>query len=265
MYVKKNLYIFAIAVLLILPNNSFAGSDGSKELSKKSGSTTNECFEGVSRTIFSFNQGLDKVLFLPLAKGYRTLPVPIRSGTSNFLSNISLLITIPNNLLQGELGQAGINIGRLAVNTTIGILGIFDPAEKMGLSYRGREDYGQTLGSWGMGSGCYFVLPVLGPTTVRDFGGTLASFVGGDPWYNVTIRNDTHYFKDSDYYLSRSTDALDFRAKNIESFDSLERNSVDFYAAVKSLYLQDRMGKIKNSKIITNTQDDSDWEEIETY
>ena len=182
------------------------------------------------------------------------MPVPIRSGTSNFLSNISLLITIPNNLLQGELRQAGSNTMRLVLNSTIGILGIFDPAEKMGLSYRGREDYGQTLGSWGMGTGCYFVLPVLGPTTVRDFGGTLASFVGGDPWYNVTIRNDTHYFKDSDYYLSRSTDALDFRAKNIESFDSLEKNSIDLYASIKSLYLQDRAKKIKNAKSSVETQ-----------
>jgi len=108
------------------------------------------------------------------------------------------------------------------------------------------------------------VLPILGPSTVRDTVGTVATFVGGDPWYNVTTRNDTNYFKESDYYSTRITGGIDYRAKNIESFDSLENNSIDFYASIRSLYLQDRQQKILNSKKITDTMDDSDWEEIES-
>ena len=224
-----------------------------------------DCFEGLNRATFAFNQGLDKAIFEPIAKGYRKLPSPIRTGTGNVVSNLSNLITIPNNLLQGDFKTAGINTARLSVNTTIGIFGIFDVAQQMGFvkDYK-REDYGQTLGAWGVGEGCYVVLPILGPSTVRDTVGSLTSFLGGDPWYNVTVRNDTRYFKDSDYYVSRGTDGLDFRAKNIDSFDNLEKNSMDFYASVRSLYLQDRKQKILNSNKIIDTQDDSDWDEIKS-
>ena len=242
--------------------NAFSGSEGSEELSKSSRTTTSDCFEGVSRVFFSFNQGLDRAVFEPLAKGYRKLPKPIRKGTGNMVNNLSNLVTIPNNLLQGQLQQAGLNTLRFTLNTTIGILGFFDPANRLGLQAVGKEDYGQTLGAWGSRSGCYFVLPVLGPTTVRDFTGTVINFVGGDPWYNVTVRQDTNFFRDRDFYISKATNSVDFRAKNIESFDSLERNSIDFYASVKSLYLQDRKKKVGNSDSITETQDDSDWEEI---
>ena len=224
-----------------------------------------DCFEGLNRATFAFNQGLDKTIFEPIAKGYRKLPSPIRTGTGNVVSNLSNLITIPNNILQGDFKTAGINTARLSVNTTIGIFGIFDVAQQMGFvkDYK-REDYGQTLGTWGVGEGCYVVLPILGPSTVRDTVGSLTSFLGGDPWYNVTVRNDTRYFKDSDYYVSRGTDGLDFRAKNIDSFDNLEKNSMDFYASVRSLYLQDRKQKILNSNKIVDTQDDSDWDEIQS-
>ena len=224
-----------------------------------------DCFEGLNRATFAFNQGLDKAIFEPIAKGYRKLPSPIRTGTGNVVSNLSNLITIPNNLLQGDFKTAGINTARLSVNTTIGIFGIFDVAQQMGFvkDYK-REDYGQTLGAWGVGEGCYVVLPILGPSTVRDTVGSLTSFLGGDPWYNVTVRNDTRYFKDSDYYVSRGTDGLDFRAKNIDSFDNLEKNSMDFYASVRSLFLQDRKQKILNSNKIVDTQDDSDWDEIQS-
>ena len=224
-----------------------------------------DCFEGLNRATFAFNQTLDKTIFEPIAKGYRKLPSPIRTGTGNVVSNLSNLITIPNNLLQGNFKTAGINTARLSVNTTIGIFGIFDVAQQMGFvkDYK-KEDYGQTLGTWGVGEGCYLVLPILGPSTARDTVGSLTSFLGGDPWYNITVKNDTQYFKDSDYYVSRGTDGLDFRAKNIDSFDNLEKNSIDFYASVRSLYLQDRKQKILNSNKIVDTQDDSDWDEIQS-
>ena len=241
-----------------------AGSDGENTISKKQPKPVKDCFETVNRGIFAFNQTLDNVIFEPVAKGYRYIPSPIRTGTSNTLSNLSNLITIPNNLLQGDVKMAGVNTIRFVLNTTLGILGIWDPAQVLGFEKKEKEDYGQTLGSWGIGPGCYLVLPVLGPSTVRDAVGTFANFVGGDPWYNVTVTNDTNYFKESDYYSTRITSGVDYRAKNIESFNNLEKNSIDFYASIRSLYLQDRHQRILNSDKITDTMDDSDWEEIES-
>ena len=241
-----------------------AGSDGENTISKKQPKPVKDCFETVNRGVFAFNQALDNVIFEPVAKGYRYIPSPIRTGTSNALSNLSNLITIPNNLLQGDVKMAGVNTIRFVLNTTLGILGIWDPAQVLGFEKKEKEDYGQTLGSWGIGPGCYMVLPVLGPSTVRDAVGTFANFVGGDPWYNVTVTNDTNYFNESDYYTTRITSGVDYRAKNVESFDNLEKNSIDFYASIRSLYLQDRQHRILNSDKITDTMDDSDWEEIES-
>ena len=259
---KKITIILFLSIFFSVAAN--AGSDGDNLLSKNKPESVKDCFESVNRGIFGFNQFLDNVIFEPVAKGYRYIPSPIRTGTGNAVGNLSNLITVPNNLLQGNIKEAGVNTLRFAINTTVGILGIFDPAAAMGFEKKEKEDYGQTLGSWGVGPGCYLVLPILGPSTVRDTVGTIATFTGGDPWYNVTTRNDTNYFKESDYYGTRITGGIDYRAKNIESFDSLENNSIDFYASIRSLYLQDRQQKILNSKKITNTMDDSDWEEIES-
>ena len=222
-----------------------------------------DCFEKVNRATFAFNMALDKVLFRPVAIGYRKLPSPIRTGTSNALNNLSNLVTIPNNILQGDFKAAGSNSIRFIINTTLGIVGIFDPANALGFEKLEKEDFGQTFGTMGIGEGCYLVLPVIGPSTVRDAVGSLISMTGGDAWYNVTIRNDTQYFNESDYYFSKLGEGVDFRAKNLESFDSLEKNSIDFYATVRSLYLQDRKRKISNLKVKTDTMDDSDWDDLD--
>ncbi|HJM78002.1 MAG TPA: VacJ family lipoprotein [Candidatus Pelagibacter bacterium] len=260
--------LFSIAVLILFSQfqvlNAIAGSDGQLEISsKKNNQDVKDCFESVNRGIFAFNQGLDKVIFKPLAKGYRKLPQPVRSGTSNALSNLGNLVTIPNNILQGQIKDASINSLRLIINSTLGIVGIFDVASYYGLQKLEKEDYGQTLGTWGVGEGCYFVLPVLGPTTVRDSIGSLANATGGDAWYNVTVANDTRYFNEADYYLTRLLSGIDFRAKNLESLDSLENTSIDLYASIRSLYLQDRQRKIKNLDESTETMSDDDWNEID--
>ena len=257
-----------ITIILILFGNShvLAGDDGKLKIneSKNNGYTeVRDCFEKINRGIFGFNQVLDKAIFKPLAKGYRMFPKPIRSGTSNALSNLSNVVTIPNNLLQGQFKDASINSARFVVNSTLGIAGIFDVASYYGLEKKDKEDYGQTFGVWGAKPGCYFVLPVLGPTTVRDSLGSIVNIIGGDAWYNVTVANDTHYFTESDYYISRLLDGIDFRAKNLESFDSLEKNSVDLYASVRSLYLQDRYRKVRNIDKTTETLSDDDWEELD--
>ena len=258
--IKK--FILVIFTTLALITNVSAASDGELLLKKNDPSDVKECWEGFNRASFALNQGLDKIIFKPVAGVYRNLPTPIKSGVSNSLDNLSNVVTIPNNLLQGEFSKAGVNTGRFIINTTIGILGLIDVASYLGLNEYEKEDYGQTLAVHGMGPGCYIILPVLGPSTARDTVASMANFIGGDAWYNVTVNNDTRYFSDFDYYASRVTAGVDFRAKNYDSIENLETNSIDFYASVKSLYLQDRQQKILNSRKIINTQDDSDWEEI---
>ena len=260
---KKILITFLLTFSLIL--SASAGTDGENNLSKKNPKQVKDCFEGLNRATFALNQGLDKVIFEPVAKAYRTLPSPVRTGTSNVLVNLSSLITIPNNILQGQFKTAGVNTGRFVVNTTVGILGIFDVAEKMGLEEYEKEDYGQTLAVWGVGSGCYIVLPVLGPSTLRDTAGSFMNVMGGDPYYNVSVHGNNEYLDRSDYMLTKTLTAVDFRAKNLEAFDNLEKNSLDFYASVKSLYLQDRERKIANTKTNATIEIlyEGDWEEIE--
>jgi len=259
-----NRFLIFLLFSLILATNVSAGTDGENNLSKKNSGGVKDCFENVNRATFKFNQVLDGVIFEPVAKGYRRLPSTVRTGTSNVLENLTSLITIPNNVLQGELKKAGINTGRFAINTTVGILGLFDVAEKMNFPDYEKEDYGQTFGTWGIGAGCYLVLPVLGPSTVRDVAGSFVNVLGGDPWYNASTSGNNHYLDDRDYMITKVLGGIDFRAKNIDSFENLEKNSMDFYASVRSLYLQDRQQKISNSDLIIETQNDSDWEEIET-
>jgi len=259
---KKILITSLISIMLA--TNVSAGTDGENSLSKKNSAQVKDCFESLNRTTFKFNQVLDGVIFEPVAKAYRVLPSPVRAGTSNALDNLSTLVTIPNNILQGELKKASVNTGRFIINTTVGVVGIFDVAQKIGFPEYEKEDYGQTLGTMGFGPGCYIVLPVLGPSTVRDTVGSFANMLGGDPWYNVTVAKDTQHFSDFDYWASKAGVGIDFRAKNIDSLENLEKNSMDFYASVRSLYLQDRQLKIANSSDTTETMEDGNWEEIES-
>tara|TARA_B100000795_G_scaffold268179_1_gene254573 strand:- start:697 stop:1488 length:792 start_codon:yes stop_codon:yes gene_type:complete len=261
-----NKILLTIVILIMLGSSVIAGTDDENKLSNKPG-VVKDCFEGLNRATFALNQSLDSAIFLPVAKAYRALPSPVRTGTSNVLVNISSLITIPNNVLQGEFKKAGVNTGRFAINTTVGIFGIFDVAQKIGFSEYAKEDYGQTLGVMGVGAGCYLVIPVIGPSTVRDIAGSFINIMGGDPWYNASIRGNNEYLHDGEYVASKILTGIDFRAKNIDSIENLEKNSMDFYASVRSLYLQDRQRKILNSKTEDATIEilyEGDWEEIET-
>ena len=216
---------------------------------------TEECFETVSRSVFKFNLAIDELVLEPIAKGYNKLPQPLKTGTSNFTSNISTLLSIPNSILQGNFQELGHSVGSFLINSSVGILGILNPAEKLGLK-SSKEDVGQTLGAYGIGQGCYYVLPVLGPTTLRDSIGLIAdSFI--DPFAQITIR-DKEIFGVSgnhlDYYSIMGTNAIDFRSDNLTNFESLEKNSIDLYSSFKSIYLQDRENKVKNT-----TSNDDDW------
>jgi len=222
--------------------------------------TEKECFEKVSRNIFKFNQGFDRSVLKPLAAGFNKLPEPIKRGTGNFTSNIGTLLTVPNHILQGNWGLAGESSASFLINTTVGILGFSNPAEKMGFKNQ-QEDVGQTLGAYGFSGGCYFVLPILGPTTVRDSIGRIAdTFV--DPFAHVTLREHELLNvsgSNLDYYSVQGASAIDFRARNMTNLDSLEKNSIDMYAAFKSLYLQNRERKISNT---FQSNDDDGWGEF---
>ena len=259
---RKLLSLIIITTFTLVVNVN-ASSDGELLLKKNEPSEVKDCFETVNRATFALNQVLDGIIFKPVASVYKKLPSPVKSGVSNSLDNLSNLVTIPNNLLQGDFALAGVNTGRFFVNTTFGILGLVDVAQYLGMTEYEKEDYGQSLAKAGVGPGCYVVLPILGPSTARDTVASVTNFLGGDAWYNVTVRNDTQYFRDVDYYSSKITGGVDFRAKNFDAIENLEKNSLDFYASVKSLYLQDRQQKILNVKKVIDTQNDGDWEEIE--
>ena len=220
-----------------------------------------ECFEKVSRGIFKFNQGFDNVVLEPVAKVYNKLPEPIREGTGNFTSNIATLLSIPNHLLQGEMRLAGHATGSFVINSTIGVLGLGNPAAALGLENQ-KEDLGQTLGAYGVNGGCYFVLPILGPTTVRDSFGMIVDNQYLDAFARVTWHEKEIKSMSGnklDYVGVKAATAVDFRGDNMTNFESLEKNSIDLYAATKSLYLQDRSKKIKNK---SSSEDDS-WGELD--
>ena len=247
MYSKKLIRVLCLSLMLSLPITS--------------AKATEECFEGVSRAMFSFNMAFDDIILEPIAKGYNKLPKPLKDGTGNFTSNIATLLSIPNNLLQGNIKQLGHSTGSFIVNTSIGILGFFNPAEKIGLKPY-KEDVGQTLGSYGVGPGCYFVLPILGPTTLRDSFGMIADNQYLDAFARVTWHEKEIKSLSGnklDYVGVKAATAIDFRGENMTNFESLEKNSIDLYAATKSLYLQNRSKKIKNE---TGTDDDA-WGDLD--
>ena len=239
----KKLHLIICSIFLVYSVSANAQSD-------------KECFEKISRGVFKFNQGFDNVILKPVAKGYNKLPEPIKKGTSNFTSNIATLLSIPNHILQGEIRLAGHATGSFLINSTVGVLGLGNPAALMGLENQ-KEDLGQTLGAYGVGSGCYFVLPILGPTTVRDTVGMVIDNNYLDPfarvtWHEREIKNISG--TPVDYVGVKAAAAIDFRGDNMTNFESLEKNSIDLYSATKSLYLQNRKNKINNS-----SENEDDW------
>ena len=150
---KKLILCFTIFIGISL--NSFVYAD-QKIADKNDPSKIKDCHEGINKTIFGINKRLDNIIFEPAAKAYRILPSQIRSGVSNSLNNLSNLVTIPNNILQGELQKAGSNTGRFILNTTVGILGVIDVAEKIGFEKYEKEDYGQSLAKQGVGPNSLF-------------------------------------------------------------------------------------------------------------
>jgi phospholipid-binding lipoprotein MlaA len=201
----------------------------------------NDPFEPLNRVFFKVNLAADKLVFLPAAEGYHVLPQEARDGIRNFLNNLDSPVTFANDLLQGEGDRAGNTLVRFGINTTIGLAGILDVAQDWGYE-RHSEDFGQTLGTYGVGEGPYIYLPVIGPAPPRDLSGRAVDFAF-DP-LTYTKFEDKYFWS-----LARfSVDALDLRERNIDTLDEIERSSVDYYASIRSLYRQTRQNEITNGK-----------------
>ena len=201
-------------------------------------------WENLNRGTFAFNQSFDKYLLSPLAKGYRFIfPTEVRSGIRNFLSNLSEPWSSINSVLQGDLKNSGTTIARFIINTTLGVLGLFDVATEVGLKKQ-KEDFGQTLAVHGVGPGPYLMLPFLGPSTLRDALGKVTSLYA-DPVTVALERND----KDQWIWIGLAIKGVDFREQNLEKIDNLNATSVDFYATLRSLYLEKRSSMIRNQSV----------------
>lgn len=196
---------------------------------------TKDPIEGYNRAMFAFNDGLDKAVIKPVAKGYdAVLPTPVRTGVTNFFGNIADLFIGVNNLLQGKVSAGGSDLGRVAVNTTIGVLGVFDVASNMGLE-KHEEDFGQTFGRWGMGSGAYVVLPLFGPRTARDTAGLVLDVATDPVAYvdNVPTRNTL-----------ASLRMVNDRANLLPAEKVIEEAALDKYSYIRDAYLQRRRSLI---------------------
>lgn len=214
--------------------------------SKQGDSLTTEIhdpLESVNRAIFAFNDTLDHLLLEPISKLYKAiLPDAARDSIQSFLRNLQTPLIVANNVLQGDMSGAGNATARFLMNTTLGVGGLMDVAAKQGYVYED-EDFGQTLAVWGFGDGFYLVLPVLGPSTLRDTAG-LAADIAADPVFIVSENTDNEWI----YYTRGALKGIDSRSRMIEAIDDLRKNSLDYYAAVRSAYGQKRSSLIRDQK-----------------
>ncbi len=209
------------------------------------GPNPDDPYEDFNRQMFAFNEGLDKAVIEPVAYGYRAVTnEPIREGVGNFTGNLNEPLTAVNHVLQGKLPDAGATVGRFLINSTLGIVGIFDPASAMGIQ-RTKEDFGQTLGAWGVDSGPYLVLPFVGPSNPRDAFGR-----GADAALNPL--NYPEFENDDETRLGIAVlGGVNARAGAIESIDEL-RNQIDPYTTVRRLYDRTRAQDIANAPVNPN-------------
>ena len=200
----------------------------------------NDPWEGWNRRVYDFNARFDRYLFIPVVEGYkRVVPAPARTSVSNFMRNIREILNVGNALLQFRLRTAARSTGRFAVNSTVGFAGLLDPATEMGLFYQ-KEDFGQTLGVWGLGPGPYMVLPLLGPSSTRDAAGLAVDWYA---WQQLNLFGYVEWSEDQFLNWPTLLYAVDTRA-NI-AFRYYELGNVYEYLWVRQLYLELREFQIK--------------------
>ena len=210
------------------------GLSGCAHLPEGSRRDPRDHFERFNRAIYKFDTTLDHAVLRPVARGYvKVAPRPVRTGVSNFFGNLAYTRTIGNDLLQWRLTDFGSDVGRFAVNTTVGIGGIFDPATRIGLEKHDR-DFGQTMGKWGVPTGSYLVLPLFGPSDVRDAVGLVPDhFLGVESWIN-----------NSGVQAGLSVGSVIDRRAQLLSYDHAVDDAFDPYAFVRSAWLQRRDRKV---------------------
>ena len=202
--------------------------------------STYDPWQGYNRWMYNFNARFDRYLFSPVAEGYkRFLPMFMRSGVHNFMRNIREVLNVYNALLQARFRTAGRSTGRFAVNSTLGLAGLFDPATEMGMYYQ-REDFGQTLGVWGLGPGPYFVLPILGPSSLRDATGLGVDYA---VWYYLDLFGYRNWASDQPLIWPNLLYAIDMRASI--DFRYYEMGSIYEYLWIRQLYLEFRNFEIQ--------------------
>lgn len=211
--------------------------------------------EGVNRGVYKFNDVADRFLLKPVASTYKTVtPTPVRSGVNNFFSNIGTVITVINDLLQLKFSNAFQDAGRFVINTTFGLGGFIDVAS-MDKIEKHKEDFGQTLGHWGVGSGAYLVLPFLGPSTLRDAGGLMVDTISDPITYTHNIGEIRLHNQ------IRATQFIDRRTELLEAKDLVDDASLDPYAFMRDAYLQRRENQVRDG--VVAVVNDSDFEEAE--
>lgn len=212
-------------------------------------------WEGFNRNMFAVHEGVDRAVLEPVARGYRTItPSPVRQGVLNFLRNLRGPVIFVNDVLQGEIGRAGTTAARFGINTTVGIAGLFDPARSMGLD-RHDEDFGQTLAVWGLDSGPYIFVPLLGPTTLRDGVGSIVD-IAFDPltWAEFDEADEVRVGRG---ILS----GVSAREGVLETVDDIRRDALDPYVTIRTSYGLLRESAIQNGP--ANVQDLPDFDDID--
>lgn len=195
-------------------------------------------FEGYNRAMYRFNVGIDRAMLRPLAQGYARLPRPVRGGIGNFIGHLAYPDTIVNNFLQGKFRDGGKDLARFTLNTVVGLGGLFDPATAAGLQ-KNDEDFGQTLGAWGVPSGPYLVLPFLGASTVRD----------APTWALTNVLDGRSYIdQDAARYSLTALRLVDTRASVLVA-DAAVDQAFDPYAFVRDAYLQRREYKVRDGEV----------------
>ncbi len=215
----------------------------------------NDPNEATNRSIHDFNRGVDRVLLRPAASAYgKIVPEPVETGVNNFANNLDVPVDVVNDLLQAKPGDAAKNTLRFVLNTTIGIGGLFDPATPLGLPGE-KTDFGETLHVWGAKEGRYVVVPFLGPSTTRDFAGTLVD-VALNPLRLVLEAPETYYMTGA-----KVASTLGDRSRYSETFDSILYGSADSYAQTRLLYLQNRRFELGQSGSGPDAADDANFED----
>lgn len=233
--------IFTIIGLSLLLVGSVSGCAKSQDPNAAYKSEINDPIEPVNRAIFSFNNVLDLILLEPAAKIYNAVfPGFVRDSVQSFMRNLRSPLIIANNLLQGDIGDAGVASARFIINSTVGVAGLVDIASTQGLGYE-EEDFGQTLAVWGLGDGFYLMLPVLGPSSLRDGVGRVGDMMA-DPVRIIAHNTDNDWI----YYTRNAVEGLDNRARLVSAIEDLRKNSLDYYAAVRSAYAQKRASLVRD-------------------